>query len=113
MYITDFYQEHASIATYHATRPQRRGREIQNQQTKIKIRDIESKLINQIKFEIQNQNPQTKSNHSVRANPNTTKRSKQNLQYSFRFSTKNLYKITQIKTKIKKSSLKIILTHKK
>jgi hypothetical protein len=51
--------------------------------------------------------------HSVRANTNTTKRSKKNLQYPFRFSTKNLYKTTQIKTKIKKSSLKIIRTPKK
>jgi hypothetical protein len=32
------------------------------------------------------------------------------LQYPFRFSTENLHKTTQIKTKIKKSSLKIILT---
>jgi hypothetical protein len=35
---------------------------------------------------------------------------KKKLQYPFRFSTENLHKTTQIKTKIKKSSQKIILT---
>jgi hypothetical protein len=51
----------------------------------------------------------------IRLEPNQTPQNdpKKNLQYPFRFSTENLHKTTQIKTKIKKSSLKIILTQKK